>query len=337
MKLIELELFTRELRMMQFLHADLKNSEITDLLKNAVIEGGNGIPFDEGVTRYDPDVYDDIESINMENNEGSGFEVYLTTDNENEYACLIVKDEDGNRTEYDDIIDECNDRTIFLRDYLKLFDDEVNSYLYNTTGYYRFRKDSIDDLVTNDVDLDEESDIESIDDLVTYDVVFANRYSMDLSEVSRIRNTETYEYDDAYQYTELLRRIKENDPKIQTDFMSVHVKSILKQYDNSEYDEAALLRSSIIGKGSVLYQIELEDDEEFDINKLFFISGVSGCMDNNYADCMGFSYIFDGYDLILDFIIYDGKVIPRYGEASWRGIKDFGNTVLMNPDMTKYE
>ena len=305
MKQIELELFTADLRMMQFAPIDVENNEVIDLLRNSVIEDENDVPVDEGVERYDSEVYDDITDLNSENNETCDREVYLT-DGYNAYTCLTVTDEDGNTAEYEDIIAEKNGRNIGRNissgDYVELFDGDIDS-----------------------------------DDAKEIAERFADDYKMEASEVVKIHNTETYEYDDSYHYTELLRRLKEKDPTLQsTPLIRIHVESLLNDCEISENYDAVLLRSSIIGKGSVRYQIELEEDEEFDINKLHFICE-GDWWDDDFVDIEGLSYIFESSDLMLDFIIYDGKFIPRYGDASWCGIRAFGNTVLMNHDMTKYE
>lgn len=359
MKQIELNLDITDLRMMQFAPINAKNSKVKELLNNAVIESEDDVPYglcagevDEGVTRYNPNVYDKITSFNSENDVYCHREVYLT-DNTEDCICLTITDEDGNETKYENLP---NERKIHACNFTNLLKTDIDSFSIaeEPADYLAdFLADDLTDDVTDDITSSIADYIEdSIEDVLTegateeevakasaeiYARLFAKMHKMTASDIVKIRNIKNSNYDRCLPNAELFKRLKNDVPDSYTEcFMRVHIKSMLNECEIPEDYDAVLLRSSIIGKGSVTYQIELEDDEDFDINKLHFIFE-EYWWDDDYADTKGFLDTFEHCDLLLDFIIYDGKIIGRRTDVNWQGVEAFGNTVLMNYDMTKYE
>lgn len=92
-----------------------------------------------------------------------------------------------------------------------------------------------------------------------------------------------------------------------------------------------------IGKGEVNYfNIELEDDEEFDINKLHFFDDPwwYDCEISEAADRI--EELFGEHSVLLDFVEYDGKIYCCDDANYMPGYKDCGDnvyvTTYMEPD-----
>jgi len=144
----------------------------------------------------------------------------------------------------------------------------------------------------------------------------------------------------------LFKKLKENHPDFgKKGLIRTHVQSMLEDCilgSDRIDDELCLLSYGDIGKGIVNYDIWLEDDEEFDINKLGFMFQEDWWDDPDIAEDDG---LLDGlYDIfcttsvILDFVVYDNKVFNRNGDESFiYGYRNPGNIHLIRPDMTPAE
>ena len=102
---------------------------------------------------------------------------------------------------------------------------------------------------------------------------------------------------------------------------------------DEEYSELALLSFGEIGKGIVKFAIEIPEGEQFDINKLHFIWDGDWWDTYIAEECDGFSETFEGHDIMLDCVEYDGRIYHRTVWEFVPGLKYYGGTVLVHPDL----
>ena len=140
----------------------------------------------------------------------------------------------------------------------------------------------------------------------------------------------------------LFKKLKENHPDFaKKGLIRTHVQSMLENCIwNSDRidDELCLLSYGDIGRGTVNYDIWLEDDEEFDINKLGFMFEDDWWDDPDIVEDDGLYDIFSTTSVILDFVVYDNKVFNRNGYESFiDGYRNPGNIYLIRPEMAPAE
>jgi hypothetical protein len=94
----------------------------------------------------------------------------------------------------------------------------------------------------------------------------------------------------------------------------------------------AILNYGMNYKERVTYFIALDDNEDFDINKVHFLdscdwwdNGVSEATEGAFAD------VFMGHNILADFIEYDGKIIRRDASTQW--IIPLEEGIIIDSDM----
>ena len=131
----------------------------------------------------------------------------------------------------------------------------------------------------------------------------------------------------------LLERIKAGDEIIRNNgLIRSHLESLI-----NDPNAVCMLSYGDIGNGVVKFDIELEDDEEFDINKLRFIDESCWWDDADIADIDGLCETFENHSVLLDFIVYDDKIVTRSDASFVSGYEQPGNVVLSHSDMSPAE
>lgn len=187
----------------------------------------------------------------------------------------------------------------------------------------------ISELIRNGVDLDNPSG-EAKEE-------FLDNYDCELSEYAKIIRADVVG-EDGQVPSLLFEKIKSNDESIAENGLIIsHVRSLAVQYgfhtEENIDNQKCLLNFGDIGKGVVSFQIDLEDDEEFDINKLHFFCE-SCWWDCHVCDLSDeLTEIFESSDVLLDFVEYDGKIYCYSNVSFLPGYKYEGDCVLMTPDM----
>ena len=163
---------------------------------------------------------------------------------------------------------------------------------------------------------------------------------IEISDCLRIVNAEVVEKDGPMPY-ELFERIKNKDEKIKEDCSLVisHIRACLES-DSYTNKDVCLIRCTDRGKDFICFDIDLEDDEEFDINKLH-IFGESDWWDDlrNYKSLLGIGDMLPMHDTILDFVEYNGKIYCHDGNGArgWGYVDRSEQWALMNTDMSDVE
>ena len=94
-----------------------------------------------------------------------------------------------------------------------------------------------------------------------------------------------------------------------------YVYSLIKHSKTTEGAGCALMHWGCICKGEISYYLELEDDEEFDINKLHFFDSEDWWEDCSVCDDQMINYL-EEHTVLVDFIEYDGRIITRSDSAN---------------------
>lgn len=289
MKRLHLKLKTKDLRAMQFTPIDAKDCKVTDLLSNSRIKDERyENPTDKDVKLYSWDVFDEIDSINIEKGIGSYHKCYLASADNEIHTTLTVTDENGNETKYEYLFendDRCIDAT-FLKNY-----------------YYNY---------------------------------FAPTYFDGFCDWNPI-DAEIYDFNEGLDVTKLFKRLRDKDYAFErSGFIRTHIETMLTDWSKWSLLYTYLLRTIRIGSAAVEFEVELEDNEEFDINKLFFVIEPNWWNSSGLTDTDGLSDMFYSHWILLDFVMYDGKVIGRNTENSvWRRFDTPGAVTAMTRDMSK--
>lgn len=163
---------------------------------------------------------------------------------------------------------------------------------------------------------------------------------IEISDCLRIVNAEVVEKNGPMPY-ELFKRIKNKDEKIKEDGLVIsHFRACLEGPWSNTNKEVCLIRCTDRGKDFICFDIDLEDDEEFDINKLH-IFGKSEWWDDlrHYKSLLGIAEMLPLHDAILDFVEYNGKIYCHDGQGArgWGYVDRSEQWALMNTDMSDVE
>jgi hypothetical protein len=212
---------------------------------------------------------------------------------------------------------------------ITVIDENGETEYENTVEDLTIDTSLISELIRNGVDLDNPSDEAKEEFLYDYDC--------ELLEYAKIIRADVVG-EDGQVPSLLFEKIKSNDESIAENGLIIsHVRSLAAQYgfhtEENIDDQKCLLNFGDIGKGVVSFYIDLEDDEEFDINKLHFFC------ESSWWDCHvcelsdELTEIFESNDVLLDFVEYDGKIYCNSNVSFAPGYKNPGEIVLMTPDM----
>jgi hypothetical protein len=165
---------------------------------------------------------------------------------------------------------------------------------------------------------------------------------IEISDCLRIVNAEVVEKDGPMPY-ELFERIKNKDEKIKEDrsLTISHFRACLEGPWSNTNKEVCLIRCTDRGKDFICFDIYLEDDEEFDINKLH-IFGECDWWDeprDHYESLLGIADILPLHSAILDFVEYNGKIYCHDGQGArgWGYVDRSEQWALINTDMSDVE
>lgn len=261
----------------------------------------------------------------------------LKNDDEN---MQILRDADGNYD--DDVIDAIEESPDIcgLETYLMdterpnsitVIEENGETEYENVIDDYCIDADLISCLIRDDVDLDnpsEESKEKFFDD-----------YGIELLDYVKIMHSDVVG-EDGQLPSLLFEKIKNKDKSLgENGFMLSHIRSLIEEFYMEENidEQKCLLSFGDVGRGSVSYHIWLEDDEEFDINKLHFFSVPYWWDCHIYKLSKELCDLFETTDVLLDFIEYNGKIYNIFDIPSvlWYNYK--GKCVLMNPKMEAVE
>ena len=196
-------------------------------------------------------------------------------------------------------------------------------------------------------------DARFLDEYINSDIDFENptdemkeeyyyNTEIEISDCLRIVNAEVVEKDGPMPY-ELFERIKNKDEKIKEDrsLTISHFRACLEGPWSNTNKEVCLIRCTDRGKDFICFDIYLEDDEEFDINKLH-IFGECDWWDeprDHYESLLGIADILPLHSAILDFVEYNGKIYCHDGNGArrWGYVDRSEQWALINTDMSDVE
>lgn len=165
---------------------------------------------------------------------------------------------------------------------------------------------------------------------------------IEISDCLRIVNAEVVEKDGPMPY-ELFKRIKNKDENIKEDLLVIsHFRARLEEPSSNTNKEVCLMRCTDRGKDFICFDIDLEDDEEFDINKLHILGECDWWDDPRlYESLLGIAYILPLHSAILDFVEYNGKIYCHDGNRArargWGYVDRSEQWALINTDMSDVE
>ena len=266
----------------------------------------------------------------------------INTYNEDD-ALQILREADGCYD--DDVVDAIEETTgdfLFIRDFYFANTRFKNSITVVDNGEETVYENALDDryidgsflygYIKSDIDFENPTD--EMEEEYYYNT------DVEISDCLRIVNAEVVEKDGPMPY-ELFERIKNKDEKIKEDCSLVisHIRACLEEWPDTN-KEVCLIRCTDRGKDFICFDIYLEDDEEFDINKLHFF-GESDWSDDlrNYKSLLGISDMLPLHDTILDFVEYNGKIYCHDGQGArgWGYVDRSEQWALMNTDMSDVE
>ena len=258
-------------------------------------------------------------------------------------ALQILREADGCYD--DDVVDAIEESTgdfLFIHDFYFANTRYHNSITVVDNGEETVYENALDDryidasflygYIKSDIDFENPTD--EMEEEYYYNT------DVEISDCLRIVNAEVVEKDGPMPY-ELFERIKNKDEKIKEDCSLVisHIRACLES-DSYTNKDVCLIRCTDRGKDFICFDIDLEDDEEFDINKLH-IFGESDWWDDlrNYKSLLGIGDMLPMHDTILDFVEYNGKIYCHDGNGA-RGLGYVDRSeqwALINTDMTDVE
>ena len=267
----------------------------------------------------------------------------INTYNEDD-ALQILREADGCYD--DDVVDAIEESTgdfLFIRDFYFAHPNYDNRITVVDNG---------EETVYNNALSDRYIDASFIYDYINSDIDFENpteemkeeyyyKTDIEISDCLRIVNAEVVEKDGPMPY-ELFERIKNKDEKIKEDCSLVisHIRACLEEWPDTN-KEVCLIRCTDRGKDFICFDIYLEDDEEFDINKLHIL-GECAWWDqprDRYESLLGIADMLPLHDAILDFVEYNGKIYCHDGQGArgWGYVDRSDQWALMNTDMSDVE
>lgn len=162
---------------------------------------------------------------------------------------------------------------------------------------------------------------------------------IEISDCLRIVNAEVVG-DDGQLPTLFFERLKNKDEIIKNEGLIIsHIHSMLERFYFNVNEQRCLFNYDDIRTDSLRFYINLEDDEEFDINKLHFL------YEPWWWDCYvcetapTLPDILEYHDVLLDFVEYNGKIYrydPDYAPYG-QSYECHEPRILMHPDMSAAE
>jgi hypothetical protein len=135
----------------------------------------------------------------------------------------------------------------------------------------------------------------------------------------------------------LFIRLKTEPQYLEEDMIKEFIHAELSDYIFEDELDGLIfeLNYGDIGKGIVEYKLELEDDEQFDINKLVFFCEEEWW--DGWDLDSDIPRIFNNQDILLNHIVYNSKLYNAIGFDFKLGYKDEGETVIVYPNMEPVE
>ena len=265
----------------------------------------------------------------------------INTYNEDD-ALQILREADGCYD--DDVVDAIEETTgdfLFIRDFYFVNTGFKNSITVVDNGEETVYENALSDRYIDGCFLYEyiNSDIDFENPTDEMKEEYYCNTEIEISDCLRIVNAEVVEKDGPMP-DELFERIKNKDEKIKEDGLVIsHIRACLEEWRDTN-KEVCLIRCTDRGKDFICFDIDLEDDEEFDINKLH-IFGESDWWDDlrNYKSLHGIADMLPLHDAILDFVEYNGKIYCHDGQGArgWGYVDRSEQWALMNTDMSDVE
>lgn len=214
-------------------------------------------------------------------------------------------------------IDECSNDSTYAEIYLVNREDS-NSISVVNKGKAKY-KDVLEEHVIDwyvytqagcdynmeNITEEEKSDFDSEFEPITYD------------ELMKIRQAKVVNNGGFYNAESFFKQVAfdNNDYSV---FIKKHIAALIKDR-SGETNPLCLMSAYDMGKATVSFHIELAEDEEFDIKKLRFLEEDEWLYDGEEVPECLISLFGNEYITLLDFIIYDGKIIARDAEIKGLG------------------